>query len=73
MQDLPGTQLQDLLMFLSSLVSANGDGGSGALHGWARGKVMTILGGKQPMHNGDGEWKLAPAAGLPGPVPETTK
>ena len=20
---------------------------------WARGKVMTILGGKQPMHNGD--------------------
>ena len=36
---------------------------------WARGKVMTILGGKQPMHNGDGEWKLAPAAGIPGPVP----
>ena len=50
MQDLPGPQLQDLLMFLSSLVSANGDGGSGALRGWARGKVMTILGGKQPMH-----------------------
>ena len=53
MQEVPGLQLQDLLMFLSSLVSANGDGGSGALRGWARGKVMTILGGKQPMHNGD--------------------
>jgi len=34
------------------------NGGSGALRGWARGKVMTILGGKQPMHNGDGEHQL---------------